>query len=188
MSGPQRPQEEVIFDHQQVQEMLEELAGRLADRRRECGDLALMGIRTGGAHLAKRLQGYLEGTTGTAPDTGIMDITLYRDDWTLSHSRPKVGRTEIPFSIEDRVVVLVDDVLYTGRTVRAALDALIDFGRPRRIELLVLVDRGHRELPIQPDYVGAVVETSEDQIIDVLLKEEGHPRDQVLKKSRPRRP
>jgi len=187
VSDPQATHPEVVFDHQQVQQILQDLAQRLAERHRNCGELVLVGIRTGGAHLARRLQGLLEDLTGASPDTGIMDITLYRDDWTLSHSRPKLGRTEIPFSIENRVVVLVDDVLYTGRTARAALDALIDFGRPRRIELLVLVDRGHRELPIQPDYVGAVVKTSQDEIIDVLLAEEGHPRDQVLKKKRSQR-
>ena len=118
-----------------------------------------------------------------------MDITLYRDDWTRLHTKPKVGKTEIDFPIDRRTVVLVDDVLFTGRTIRAAMDALIDFGRPRRIELAVLIDRGHRELPIQPDYVGAVVETETNEVIDVFFSEQGAGRaggpgrDEVIKRA-----
>ena len=174
---------EALFPSGQVQEMLVDLARQLASRHPGAGELCLVGIRTGGAHLAFRLQAELTRQTGLTPDTGVMDITLYRDDWTRLHSRPKVGRTAIDFAINERVVVLVDDVLYTGRTVRAALDALIDFGRPQRIELLVLIDRGQRELPIQPDYVGGRVEAGPGQVIDVELTEQGAAADQVVRRS-----
>ena len=177
------PEGELLFAAPQVQEMLATLAQQLADRHPGGGEMCLVGIRTGGAHLALRLQAELARQTGMSPDTGVMDITLYRDDWTRLHSRPKVGRTAIDFSIGERVVVLVDDVLYTGRTVRAALDALIDFGRPRLIELLVLVDRGQRELPIQPDYVGVRVEAGPGQVIDVELTEQGATADRVVRRS-----
>ena len=174
-------QAEVLFDAEQVAGQLEALAAGIAAAGRGPEDLCLVGIRTGGALQAQRLQKLVAGIAGSAPDTGAMDITLYRDDWTMLHQRPKVGTTDMAFEIEDRRVVLVDDVLYTGRTVRAALDELMDFGRARRIELAVLIDRGGRELPIQPDYVGAVVAGSEDQVIEVLLVEEGHPCDQVVR-------
>ena len=111
-----------------------------------------MGIRTGGAFLAQRLADRISRRTDKPMRVGVLDITLYRDDWTQLSHKPLVGKTELPGSIDDQEVVLVDDVLFTGRTIRAALDALIDYGRPRRIELAVLVDRGGRELPIQPDY------------------------------------
>ena len=170
----------VIFSAEQVSDMLRGLAQAIAQRHPDLGGLALVGIRTGGAHLALRLRGLLRELCGQAPRAGVMDITLYRDDWTRLHSRPKVGPTEIDFVIDDRVVVLVDDVIYTGRTIRAALDALIDFGRPRRIELAVLVDRGQRELPIQPDYVGARLSPDQGQVIDVTLTEQGASQDGVI--------
>ncbi len=119
-------------------------------------ELVLVGIRTGGAFLAQRLVDRISRRTGK-PRVGVLDITLYRDDWTQLSHKPLVGKTELPGSIDDQEVVLVDDVLFTGRTVRAALDALIDYGRPRRIELAVLIDRGGRELPIQPDFVGQTI-------------------------------
>ncbi|MBI5522233.1 MAG: bifunctional pyr operon transcriptional regulator/uracil phosphoribosyltransferase PyrR [Desulfarculus sp.] len=172
-----------IFTAGQVRQMLDDLARALLERHPNLGEVALVGIRTGGAYLAYRLRGHLAALAGRAPDTGVMDITLYRDDWTRLHSRPKVGKTEIEFAIDGRVVVLVDDVIYTGRTIRAALDALIDFGRPQRIELLALIDRGQRELPIQPDYVGARVSPQAGQVIDVVLAESGAPGDAVV--SRP---
>ncbi|MFH1036067.1 MAG: bifunctional pyr operon transcriptional regulator/uracil phosphoribosyltransferase PyrR [Pseudomonadota bacterium] len=173
----------IVFSADQVRRMLGELAQALHKRHPDPRDLALVGIRTGGAFLAYRLRELLAVLWGQAPDTGVMDITLYRDDWTRLHSRPRVGRTEMDFAIDDRVVVLVDDVIYTGRTTRAALDALIDFGRPRRIELLALIDRGQRELPIQADYVGAQLIPQSGRVIDVMLTEEGSPEDAVV--SRP---
>lgn len=176
-------QDKTLFDASQVQDMVEDM-GRCLVRDRSSSQLpALVGIRTGGANLALRLQKVLAGACGKAPDLGLMDITLYRDDWTSLHHRPKVGKTDIDFSIAERTVILVDDVMFTGRTVRAALDALIDLGRPRRIGLVVLVDRGHRELPIQPDYVGAEVKTAKEEVVDVILDAEPGPDDRVVLRS-----
>jgi pyrimidine operon attenuation protein/uracil phosphoribosyltransferase len=178
-------QTQTIFDQDQVGELVSKLAREIAARHPVEDEPALVGIRTGGAHLAWRLREELAGLYGGYfPDTGVIDITLYRDDWTRLHHRPRVGRTEIGFPLEERIVVLIDDVLYTGRTVRAGLDELIDFGRPQRIELAVLIDRGHRELPIQPDYVGAVVETRREEVIDVCLREEGYGSDAVVRRLR----
>ena len=178
------PQGSVIFDAGQMAGLLGQMASQVVQRHPGPDLPVLVGIRSGGAHLAWRLQKELARLAGQNPPTGIIDITLYRDDWTLLHSRPKVGRTEIDFSLEERQVILVDDVLYTGRTVRAAMDALIDLGRPGRIELAVLIDRGLRELPIQPDYVGASLETGPLDVIDVLLTEKGAPEDQVVRRAR----
>jgi len=147
--------EELVMDREEVERKLRDLAGLIADRTDEVEDLLVVGIRRRGVELARKLAEHLE-RTGVGPvETGSLDITLYRDDFEQVGPRPVIGPTEIPGEITDRRVVLVDDVLFTGRTVRAALDELADFGRPRRIELCVLVDRGGRELPIQPDYVGA---------------------------------
>lgn len=132
-----------------------------------------VGIRTGGAHLALRLAALLSAMRGQAILSGALDINLYRDDWSIKHHKPLVRRTEIDFDPQDMHVVLVDDVLYTGRTIRAALEALLDLGRPKRIELAVLVDRGGRELPIAPDYVGVVLPITAPGRVDVLLAEEG---------------
>lgn len=172
--------DKTIFDASQLREMVAEMGQRLAGAHPGEDLPALVGIRSGGADLAVRLRSVMAATHGQEPDLGLMDITLYRDDWTRLHHRPKVGKTEIDFPISDRSVILVDDVLFTGRTVRAALDALIDLGRPRRIELAVLVDRGHRELPIQPDFVGAVVPTEITEAVDVLLGPEPGPDDRVV--------
>ena len=135
--------------------------------------LALVGIRTRGVPIARRIASIIRDINGHEPPTGALDITLYRDDL-MRHAvgpQPLVRRTEIPFSIDDKRIVLVDDVLYTGRTIRAALDALIDFGRPKAIQLVVLVDRGHRELPIKADYVGKNLPTSLSQSVQVHLTE-----------------
>lgn len=177
-------QDKIIFNRSQVWDMVGDLGKRLAAAHPAEDPPALVGIRSGGADLALRLRAVMADIYGQAPELGLMDITLYRDDWTRLHHRPKVGKTEIDFPITDRPVILVDDVLYTGRTVRAALDALIDLGRPRRIELAVLVDRGHRELPIQPDFVGAVVKTAVDEAVDVLLGPEADAGDQVILRRR----
>jgi pyrimidine operon attenuation protein/uracil phosphoribosyltransferase len=130
-----------------------------------------VGIRTRGAHLAKRLQGCIEKIEKQTVPVGILDITLYRDDLTLIAQQPVVHKTEIEFDITDKHIVLVDDVLYTGRTVRAALDALMDLGRPKTIQLAVLVDRGHRELPVRADYVGKNIPTAKNETIEVRLLE-----------------
>jgi pyrimidine operon attenuation protein/uracil phosphoribosyltransferase len=141
--------------------------------------LALVGVRTRGAPLAQRLARLIGDAAGTEPPVGALDITLYRDDFTTLAPQPITRGSEILFSIDGRTVVLVDDVLYTGRTVRAALDQLIDFGRPARIELAVLVDRGHRELPVRADYVGRTLSTSRDEAVQVLVREEDG-RDEIV--------
>lgn len=169
----------VLYDAAATAKLVRHMAEAVVARHPDLAGLALVGIRTGGAFLARRLMRSFAGR-GFSVDTGAIDITLYRDDWTRLHARPRVGKTDVDFSVDDRPVLLVDDVLYTGRTVRAAMDAVIDLGRPRRIELAVLVDRGWRELPIQPDYVGAKVETGADQMVDVLLREEGANEDAVV--------
>jgi pyrimidine operon attenuation protein/uracil phosphoribosyltransferase len=147
------------------------LAHEILEKNKGIKDLRLVGIRNRGAYLAKRLADCISGIEqGTIP-VGILDITLYRDDLTLIAPQPVVHKTEIDFDITDKNIVLVDDVLYTGRTVRAALDALVDFGRPKSIQLVVLIDRGHRELPIRADYVGKNIPTAENETIDVRLLE-----------------
>jgi pyrimidine operon attenuation protein/uracil phosphoribosyltransferase len=152
---------------------LTRIAHEILERNRGLDELALVGIRTRGVPLARRLARALKEINGDDVPTGALDITLYRDDL-MRHPvgpQPLVRRTEIPFSIDDRKIMLVDDVLYTGRTIRAALDALIDFGRPRVIQLIALVDRGHRELPIKADYVGKNLPTSLRQSVQVRLQE-----------------
>ena len=134
-------------------------------------ELALVGVRTRGVPLAQRLQKRITELTDAEVPLGALDITLYRDDVFQGLSIPEVGVTELPFEVEGRGILLVDDVLYTGRTVRAALDAIMDFGRPKWIRLVTLVDRGHRELPIRPDYCGITVETEKDESVEVRLSE-----------------
>jgi pyrimidine operon attenuation protein/uracil phosphoribosyltransferase len=133
--------------------------------------LAIVGIRTGGEHLGRRVHAKLKELLKIEIPFGIIDITLYRDDLFHVDSQPMVKGTDLPFSLDKKRIILVDDVLYTGRTIRAALDALIDFGRPGKVELAVLVDRGHRELPIRPDFVGKNLPTNRDQFVRIRLKE-----------------
>jgi pyrimidine operon attenuation protein / uracil phosphoribosyltransferase len=162
-----------VIDADRMGRALTRIAHEILERNRGTGELALVGIRTRGVPLARRLAHTLRDISGDEIPTGALDITLYRDDL-MRHAvgpQPVVRKTEIPFSIDDRRILLVDDVLYTGRTIRAALDALIDFGRPRAIQLIVLVDRGHRELPIKADYVGKNIPTSSTQSVQVRLQE-----------------
>lgn len=168
------------MEKERLQQVLQDLAAEILDRHPRLTELAVVGIRTGGAYLAQRLGKLMEARSRQKIPVGILDITLYRDDWTRISHRPQVGKTELAFSIDDIDVVLVDDVLFTGRTVRAALDALIDFGRPRRIELAVLVDRGGRELPICVDFVAQKVELSPGQRVNVYLEEMGTPDEVVI--------
>jgi pyrimidine operon attenuation protein/uracil phosphoribosyltransferase len=161
------------MDADRMSRALTRIAHEILERNRGLDELALVGIRTRGVPLARRLARALKEINGDDVPTGALDITLYRDDL-MRHPvgpQPVVRRTEIPFSIDDRKILLVDDVLYTGRTIRAALDALIDFGRPRAIQLIALVDRGHRELPIKADYVGKNLPTSLKQSVQVRLQE-----------------
>ena len=176
----------VVMAAEQIARTITRIAHEIVERHRSLEELALIGVRTRGVPIARRLSAVLQDITGTIVPTGVLDITLYRDDL-MRHPvgpQPILRKTEIEFSIDDRRILLVDDVLYTGRTIRAALDALIDFGRPRSIELLVLVDRGHRELPIKADYVGKNFPTSLRESVQVRLVEvEGH--DEVVVKDGP---
>jgi pyrimidine operon attenuation protein/uracil phosphoribosyltransferase len=167
----------VVMDADRVGRTLTRIAHEILERNRSLDEIALVGIRSRGEHLARRLADRLASITGQPVPTGTLDITLYRDDLMRQAvgPQPLVRKTDIPFSIDDRIILLVDDVLYTGRTVRAALDALIDFGRPQAIQLVVLVDRGHRELPIKADYVGKNLPTSRRESVQVLIEEvDGH--------------
>src|SRR4051812_40436864 len=163
----------VVLDAQRISRSLARIAHEILERNRGLEELALIGIRTRGVPLARRLAHSIHEIQQHVIPTGALDITLYRDDLmrTAVGAQPVIRRTEIPFSIDDKRILLVDDVLYTGRTIRAALDALIEFGRPKVIQLVVLVDRGHRELPIKADYVGKNVPTSLAQSVQVHLTE-----------------
>ena len=161
----------IILDEADIERIVARMALEIVEVHRGTGELALVGIQTRGIYLAKRIQKRIKAQEDADIPAGVIDITLYRDDWTRISHHPRVKTTEIPFPIDGKQIVLVDDVLFTGRTIRAAMDALIDFGRPDRIELAVLVDRGHRELPIQADYTGKLIETRRSETVNVLLGE-----------------
>src|SRR5215208_1428269 len=163
----------VVMDADRIARTLTRIAHEIVERNKGVEHLALIGVRTRGVYIARRLARTLKEITGDEVPTGALDITLYRDDL-MRHAvgpQPLVRRTEIQFSIDNKRILLVDDVLYTGRTTRAARDALIDFGRPKMIQLIVLVDRGHRELPIKADYVGKSLPTSPEESVQVRLQE-----------------
>ena len=163
----------IVMDADRMARTLTRIAHEIVERNRGMEEVALVGVRTRGVPIARRLAHAISEISGQAMSTGALDITLYRDDL-MRHAvgpQPLVRRTEVPFSIDDKRILLVDDVLYTGRTIRAALDALIDFGRPQSIQLVVLVDRGHRELPIKADYVGKNLPTSMRESVQVRLIE-----------------
>jgi pyrimidine operon attenuation protein/uracil phosphoribosyltransferase len=171
----------VVMDADRIGRTLTRIAHEIVERNKGVDGLALIGVRSRGVPIARRLARSLRDITGLDVPTGSLDITLYRDDL-MRHAvgpQPLVRKTDITFSIDDKKILLVDDVLYTGRTTRAALDALIDFGRPKAIQLIVLVDRGHRELPIKADYVGKNLPTTSDESVQVRL-EEIDGRDEVM--------
>ena len=170
-------EKEIVMDEETMERALTRITHEILERNQGVKDLVLIGIRTGGVYLAERIRDKMEQIERVQVPSGIIDITLYRDDFAVGLPRPLVGKTEIPFSLKDKKVILVDDVLYTGRTVRAAMDALIDFGRPQFIQLAVLIDRGHRELPIQADYVGKRILTAPLEGVAVTFRElEGQDR------------
>lgn len=162
-----------IMDAAAMKRAIERLSSEIVESNRGADDLYLVGIRRRGVPIAERIAKRIEALEDQAPLSGILDITLYRDDLSTVGTNPIVNRTELEHDIEGKSVVLVDDVLYTGRTIRAALDQLMDFGRPKRVQLAVLIDRGreHRELPIQADFIGKLVPTKHTEIIKVMLNE-----------------
>jgi pyrimidine operon attenuation protein/uracil phosphoribosyltransferase len=162
---------QIVQTEKDIEIALSQICEQLLTTHSQLNEMVLVGIRTGGVFLAERLRQKILQKRGINLPTGIIDITLYRDDWTRLSQTPEVKKTEIHFSIEDKNVLLVDDVLFTGRTIRAAIDALLDLGRPRRVELAVLIDRGHRELPICADYIGKILEISRQDSVNVELKE-----------------
>lgn len=164
----------VLLDQDRVRRTLVRMAHEIAEQDPDVGALALVGIQRRGVELAERLARHLEDFHGERPVTGAIDISFYRDDLdtrSMAYDQPVVRSTSLPFDVQDRRIVLVDDVLFTGRTIRAAVEALFDYGRPASIQLAVLIDRGHRELPIRPDFVGKNVPTSRSERIDVRLEE-----------------
>lgn len=170
---------QVVLDADGVRRALARMAREIVESNGGVDNLAIVGIHTGGVHLAHRLCALIAQDEGRRPMEGMIDITLYRDDVLIGLPQPVVGRTELPFELEGARIELIDDVLYTGRTVRSALDAIVDYGRPDTIRLSVLVDRGHRELPIQADCVGLTVPTQAEESVKVELTESGADSDRV---------
>ena len=169
-----------IMDQEAIRRAVLRMAHEILEKNKGTDHLALVGIRTRGVILAQRLKKAIKDIEGVDVPTGILDITLYRDDLTLANTKPLVRETSIDFDITDMKIVLVDDVFYTGRTIRAGLNALVDFGRPAIIQLAVLVDRGHRELPIRADFVGKNIPTAKDQDVQVILGESDGKTDEVI--------
>ncbi|WXR61683.1 bifunctional pyr operon transcriptional regulator/uracil phosphoribosyltransferase PyrR [Peptostreptococcaceae bacterium AGR-M142] len=161
----------IILDDKSMQRSITRISHEIIEKNKGVKDVVLVGIKTRGVPLAKRIQDKIEKIEGKKIQVGELDITLYRDDLSKKEQDPVLNKTNIDFELDNKIVVLVDDVLYTGRTVRAAMDAVMDKGRPKCIQLAILVDRGHRELPIRADFVGKNVPTSKSEIINVKLKE-----------------
>jgi pyrimidine operon attenuation protein/uracil phosphoribosyltransferase len=164
-----------LLDEKQLRRVVRRIAGEIVEHGGGTADLMLVGIRTRGVPFAERLAAEIAAMEGSEVAFGVLDITLYRDDLSTIAPQPVVKETVFPVPIDDRVVVLCDDVLYTGRTIRAALDALVDYGRPRAVRLAVVIDRGHRELPIQAEFVGKSVQTEDEEVVEVRFEEtDGH--------------
>ncbi len=172
-------EKKVVMDAEVIDRSLTRIAYQILEKNKGIDDIVLIGIRTGGIFLAQRLQKIIAAIEGITVPMGILDITLYRDDLLTSNKKPRLEKTDIPFSLDTKKVILVDDVLFTGRTIRAAMDALIDFGRPKLIRLAVLIDRGHRELPIRADFVGKNLPSSLWEAVSVKLTEKDG-RDEVV--------
>lgn len=161
----------IILSKKEIQHVLEQLAIEIDKRHPNYDNLVFIGIRRRGVDIARRIAAFIFQKTGVNIPLGELDINLYRDDWTKSTVKPVMGQSRIPINLDDKIIILFDDVLFSGRTVRAALEALFDYGRPQKVELLVLIDRGHRELPISADYIGVQFDTLKDSRVDVFLEE-----------------
>ncbi len=164
-------QKKKICDEKELERIITRIASQIHEKYPNFSDIILIGIYTRGVYICKRLKGKLKDLSGASLKEGTLDITLYRDDLTKIAPNPVVKPSKLDYCLDDKAIILVDDVLYTGRTIRAAMDALMDYGRPSRISLAVIVDRGHRELPIQADFVGKTIPTSINEIVEVRLKE-----------------
>jgi len=175
----------IILDDKKMQRALTRIAHEILERNSGANSLVIIGILTRGALLAKRIAATIKELEGVSVPLGFMDISLYRDDVHSKLEQPIVQRTDILFEVRDKNVILIDDVLYTGRTVRAALDQMVDFGRARTIQLAVLVDRGHRELPIKADYVGANIPTSKEDRVVVKVSEQDNKDEVTIEKGKP---
>jgi pyrimidine operon attenuation protein / uracil phosphoribosyltransferase len=158
-----------LMNSGEIETALSQIAAKIVEERSDLGETLLIGIRRRGVLLAEQLQRKIKKLTGKRLSLGILDITFYRDDLSMVASQPVVEGSHLDFDVKDKEVLLIDDVLYTGRTTRAALESILDYGRPRKIKLVVLVDRGHRELPIQADYVGETVQTTSDEMVEVRM-------------------
>ncbi|MDY0385288.1 MAG: bifunctional pyr operon transcriptional regulator/uracil phosphoribosyltransferase PyrR [Geobacter sp.] len=172
----------VILDNSGIRRAMTRISHEILEKNKGLSNVVLIGIQSGGAHLAREISNCMELIEGERVPVGSVDITLYRDDFKSQAPHKSVGKTDITFSLEGKRVVLVDDVLYTGRTIRAAMDALMDYGRPQLIQLAVLIDRGHRELPIRADFVGRNVPTSQKENVEVLFDDKQQPVEVVLEK------
>ena len=161
-----------LLNAKDISRAINRISHEILERNNGAGDIALVGIRTRGVAFSQRLKEKTEDIEKVTVDHGILDITLYRDDLTEGIQKPELKKTDISFALENKNIILCDDVLFTGRTIRAAIDALMDFGRPSTVQLAVLIDRGHRELPIRPDYVGKNIPTAKSKRVQVLLNEE----------------
>jgi pyrimidine operon attenuation protein/uracil phosphoribosyltransferase len=161
----------LLLRAEDIERIIERLALQVIECHGDCSSLVLVGIQRRGVDLAKRLATHVNERLECAIPLGTLDINLYRDDWTSLLGKPQIGQSSIPVRLDNKVVLLVDDVLFTGRTVRSALEALLDYGRPQKVELLVLIDRGHRELPVHANYVGQTLETARSEHVNVLLEE-----------------
>jgi pyrimidine operon attenuation protein/uracil phosphoribosyltransferase len=165
------PGAKIILSKEEIKKTLYRLTHQITEKNNNPSQLTLIGIQTRGVHLARRIQSILRELEGIEAPLGVLDITLYRDDLTAIGPNPVVKKTEIGFDVNDRTIILIDDVLFTGRTIRAALDEIMDFGRPQAVKLLVLIDRGHRELPIRADLVGKNIPTARGELVEVKLEE-----------------
>jgi len=168
------------MDDKAIERTIIRISHEILEKNKGAKDLVVVGIRTRGVHIAERIVKYIKDIEKVDAPMGALDITFYRDDLDIREKQPSVKKTDINFDITDKIVILVDDVLFSGRSIRAALDALIDFGRPAKIQLAVLIDRGHRELPIRPDYVGKNVPTAQGEKVKVRLKETDGKEEVVL--------